>query len=235
MTVPIFETFTVTNSSSNSALLVVPAPADLVENDMIVIVVAIDGNAANPQSSGFTQFGRISEGAVESFYLIKRATDSEPANYTVTWTGNERARISVIRVSGCPTNGTALDQVDVIGAGNTGASGTSSPVPAITSTVIDTLAICTIAVDGTGVQSGDGLTVLNGFVDEGTAGNSGALGAGQMLASKGLPSIGSSLSPTFGWTNSQQFATNMFNLIGISDAPPVRKNFWQGPLPQPIF
>lgn len=220
MTVPVFETFTVTNSPSNSTSLVVPAPAGLVENNMIVIAVTLDGNAGNPQSSGFTQFGVASQGSVELAYLIKRATDSEPANYTVTWTGNERARITVIRVSGVVTTGAAIDQVDVIGAANSGASGTSSPVPAITSTVIDTLAIATIAVDSTGVQSGDGLTVANGYVDEGTPGNSGAQGVGQMLASKDLPSIGSSLSPTFGWTNSQEFVTNQFNLIGIS-APPV--------------
>jgi len=219
MTVPVFETFTVTNSASNSTSLVVPAPAGLVENDIIIIAVALDGNAGNPQSTGFTQFGAASQGSVELAYLIKRATDSEPANYTVTWTGNERARITVIRVSGVVTTGAALDQVDVIGTANTGTA-TSSPVPAITSTVIDTLAIATVAVDSTGVQGGDGLTVANGYVDEGTAGNGGSQGAGQMLASKDLPSIGSSLSPTFGWTNSQEFVTNQFNLIGIS-APPV--------------
>ena len=221
MAVPVFETFTVTDSPSNSTSLLVPAPAGLVENDMIIIAVALDGDAGNPQSTGFTQFGVASQGAVELAYLIKRATASEPADYTVTWTGNERARITVIRVSGCPTTGTALDQVDVIGSANTGASGTSSPVPAIVSTVIDTLAIATIAVDGVGVVGpSDGLTIPNGYVDEGTAGTSGIQGVGQMLASKDLPSIGSSLSPTFGWTNSEQFVTNQFNLIGIS-APPA--------------
>lgn len=216
MTVPILETFTVENSGLVTSLIV-NAPPDLAENDMIVIIVAIDGDAANPQSAGFTQFGVASQGAVELAYLIRRATDSEPATYAVTWTGNERARISVIRVSGCPTTGTALDQVDVIGATNTG-SATSSSVPAIVSTVPDTLAICSIAVDGTGIQTGDGLTTPQGFVDEGTADNNGATGAGQMLASKDLPSIGSSLSPTFGWTSSQEFVTNMFNLIGVGDA-----------------
>ena len=219
MAVPVFETFTVTNSALGTSEIV-PAPAGLVENDMIIIAVAIDGDAANPLSTGFTQFGVASQGAVELAYLIKRATSSEPANYTVTWTGNERARITVIRVSGVVTTGAAIDQVDVIGTAATGASGTSAAVPAITSTVIDTLAIATVSVDGTGIQTGDVLTDAQGYVDEGTADNNGPGGAGQMLASKDLPSIGSSLSPTFGWTNSQQFVTNQFNLIGIS-APPV--------------
>ena len=140
---------------------------------MIIIAIAIDGDASNQQSAGFNQFGAASEGSVELAYLIKRATASEPASYLVTWTGNERARITVIRVSGVITTGTAIDTIDVISTANIGASASSSPVPAITSTVIDTLAIATISVDGNGVQPGDVLTVQNGFVDEGTAGNNG--------------------------------------------------------------
>lgn len=220
MAVPIFETFTVTNSSSNSTSLIVPAPAGLVENDMIIIAVSLDGVDGDPQSTGFTQFGAASQGAVEQAYLIKRATDSEPANYTVVWTGNERARITVIRVSGCPTTGTALDQVDVIGAADMGAAGNSVAVPAITSTIIDTLAIAMVSVDRAGIQSGDGLSDAQGYVDEGIAGNGGALGAGQMLASKDLSTGGSSLSPTFGWSGAaEQFVTNQFNLMGVSPSP----------------
>lgn len=214
MAVPIWETDTVTNSGLATSLIV-PASAGLVENDMIIIAVSLDGVDGNPQISGFARFGEASQGAVEHAYFIKRATDSEPANYTVTWTGNERARITVIRVSGCPTTGTALDQVNVISATATGASGTSVAVPAIASTVIDTLAIAMVTVDGTGVMPGDVLTDAQGYVDEGTTDNNGPGGAGQMLASKDLPDIGNSLSPTFGWTNSQQFVTNQFNLKGI--------------------
>lgn len=217
MAVPIFETFTVTDSGFGTSS-VVPKPAGTVENDILVIIVSLDGNAGDPISSGFTQFGYVSQGAIEHAYLIKRAGSSESANYTVTWMGNERARISVIRVSGCPITGTALDQVDEISAETTGTA-TSALVPAIFSSIVDTLAIAVVTVDGTGIQSGDGLSDAQGYVDEGIAGNNGATGAGQMIASKNLPTMGSSLSPTFGWTNSQEFVTSQFNLIGIPTPP----------------
>jgi len=218
MTVPVIETFAVTNIAGTSQAL--SAPAGILENDIILIIVSIDGDAANVLSSGFTNVNDVSQGACEQFWLIKRATASEPATYTITWTGNERGRATVLRISGCPTTGTALDQVEQIGAQADAATGTAIFCPAITSTVIDTLAIASCTVDSTGVQAGDGFDTPNGFVVEATPGNNGAIAAGGIVGSKGLPSIGSSLSPEFGWTNSEQHVTNMINLIGIS-APPT--------------
>lgn len=219
MTVPVIESFAVTNVAGTSQSL--SAPAGIVENDMILMVIAMDGIGANLLSSGFTNVDNPQQGtACETFWLIKRATASEPANYTVTWTSNERGRATLFRISGCPTTGTALDQVDVIGAQADAATGTAIFCPAITSTVIDTLAIAAVTVDSTGVQGGDGFDTPNGFVVEATPGNNGTLAAGGIVGSKDLPSIGSSLSPEFGWTNSDNHVTNMINLIGIS-VPPV--------------
>jgi len=219
MTVPVVETFAVTNVQGTSQALT--AAAGIALNDIILILVHLDGDAGNVLSTGFDQFSVVSQGACETFWLRKRATASEPGTYTITWTGNERGRATVIRVSGCPTTGTALDQVDQIGTQADAATGTTIFCPAIVSTVIDTLAFAALTADSTGVQGGDGFTANNnGFTIDGTPGNNGTIAAGGMFGTKPLPSIGDSLSPEFGWTNSEQHVTNMISLIGIS-APPT--------------
>lgn len=217
MAVPVIETFAVTNMMGTSQALT--APSGIVENDMILMVIALDGIGSNLLSTDFTNVDNPQEAtACETFWLIKRATASEPGTYTATWTGNERGRAQLFRISGVVTTGSALDQVDVIGTQDDAASGTAIFCPAITSTVIDTLAIATVTVDGLGVVGGDGFNTANGFVVEGTSGNNGSLAAGGIVGSKDLPSIGSSLSPEFSWTTSEQHVTNMINLIGISAA-----------------
>ena len=155
------------------------APAGIVENDMILMIIAIDGIGSNLISTDFANVDNPQQvSACETFWLIKRATASEPGTYTVTWTGSERGRATLLRISGCPTTGTALDQVDVIGTQADAATGTAIFCPAITSTVIDTLAIASVTVDGTGVQAGDGFDTPNGFVVESTPDNNGAVAAG---------------------------------------------------------
>jgi len=210
MTVPVIETFTVVDTGP-AIMLDVDAPAGLVQNDMIIIVISLDGTEANPQSTDFAQFGEVSEGDTELYYLIKRATASEPTTYNVTWTGVEAGRFTVLRVSGVLQSGDAIDTVDIIGVAISDFD-TTANVSAITSTEIDTLAICAVSVDANVVDGDDGFSDAQGFVVEGTPGSAGIGGAGQIIGSKDLPSIGSSLSPTFGTWVSQTFATRMFNL-----------------------
>lgn len=218
MTVPVIESFAVTQTQGTSENCT--APPGLVEGDIILIIFANDGVAGNVVSPGFANVADAQLQNIEQWVLIKRATDSEPATYNVDWAGNERGRCTILRISGCPLTGTALDQVDQIGSIVSSSSGTSIFCPAIVSTVIDTLAIAGAVVDSTGIQGGDGFDTPNGFVVEATPGNNGSLAAGGIVGSKDLPAIGSSLSPEFGWTNSQENLTFMINLIGIS-APPV--------------
>jgi len=232
MAVPVVENFAVTNVQGEDQLLT--APTGTQEDEILVVFVSMDGADAALTVDGFTSVSNVQQGLCEQFILIKRAGPSEPASYLAEWIGNERGRATMFRVSGCPTTGTAFDQVDQIGALDSGTS-TAAFCPAITSTVIDTLALAGLTADAFGVQAGDGFDTPNGFVVEGTPGNNGNIGAGGIIGSKDLPSIGSSLSPEFGWTDNEQYVTNMINLIGISAAPPTRNNFWQGPIPQPIF
>lgn len=218
MTVPVVETSAVTNTQGTSQDCT--APAGIQEGDIILIVFYNDGNQQSTVVTGFDEVLGAFQGACELWMFIKRATDSEPSTYLVDWAGNERGRCEIFRISGCPTTGTALDQVDVIG--NIADAGTGSSIfcPAITSTVIDTLAIAAVAVDGNSVGGGDGFDTPNGFGVIGTPGNNGSIAAGGITGSKALPGIGSSLSPEFGWGSSNQNVTFMINLIGIS-APPA--------------
>lgn len=221
--IPIIETFTVENVTGGGQTSVdLTPPAGIVENDMIIIVVAIDGDAANPQAPDFVQFGGTSEGDTELYYLIKRATASEPVTYDVTWTGAQAGRFTVLRISGVLQSGAAIDTIDVIGAGVIGL-GTTGPVAAITSTEIDTLAICAISVDSNVVDAADGFSDAQGFVEEGTSGSAGGgAGVGQIIGSKDLPAIGSSLSPTFGTWSIEEFATRMFNLKPVPAVVVIR-------------
>ena len=110
-------------------------------------------------------------------------------------------------------------------------------------------------------EDADGLATANGFSEVGTSGSSGgANGAGLIVASKGLASIGSSLSPTFGTWASDGHASRMFNLkrdIEVTKTYGIDAVFeqldrqvtygidaffgtppsvtWQGYIPQPLF
>ena len=102
--------------------------------------------------------------------------------------------------------------MDITGVGTTG-NGTTANVAAITSTEVDTLAICAVSVDRDVIDGSEGFSDAQGFAVIGTPGSGSPGGAGQIIGSKDLPSIGSSLSPTFGtWLIAEGFANRMFNL-----------------------
>ena len=117
MPIPVVETTAVSNQTSNaSSKTDVTSPSGVVNNDIVLIFIAMDGDAANPEANadGFATLTSFPEGADEIYVLWKRSTGGEPANYTVNWTGSQQARFMTVRVSGCITTG---DPWDVISAG----------------------------------------------------------------------------------------------------------------------
>ena len=209
MAEPIIETISEANANAVTSL-VVTAPVGIADDDILLIWVACDGDASNPQcSSGgaFTQIGQISEGAVEGAFLWRRAA-SESGDYTVTWTGSEACRITMFRISGCVISGSPFD---VIGSGTTNAGSTTSTVTALTSTVIETLAIAVCAVDRNRVDAADGFSDAQGFTEVGTSGSSagGANGVGTICGQKDIPSIGGTGTPVFGTWVSDENVNNM--------------------------
>ena len=207
MAVPVLETITEQNFSGNDTTFDVSVPSGVAIDDIILIVIALDGNAGAPTSANFANLLTTSEGSVEIHVLWKRATGSDSGVYTVNWTGKEDGRFVVIRVSGCIASG---DPWDVIAAGVTNAGSTTNAATEPTSTVIDTLMLGFCAVDRDRVDSGD---IPSGWTEIGTSGSSGgANGAGLIAGEIDQASIGTPTALTFQTWASDGNASRCFNL-----------------------
>ncbi len=215
MAIPVVETTAISNQTSNaSSKTDVTSPSGVLADDIVLIFIAIDGDAANPEANadGFATLTSFPEGADEIYVLWKRSTGSEPANYTVNWTGNEQARFMTVRVSGCVTSG---DPWDVISSGVSNSATTTNVISRLTSTVIDTLALYAVAVDRNRVDATDTITGT-GWTEVGISGSSGgANGAGLIVGENDMPSIEQVEAGTFGTWASDQNASRGFNLKGV--------------------
>ena len=216
MAIPVVETTAESNQSSNATSKSdVTSPSGVIADDIVLIFIAIDGDAANPEANadGFATLTSFPEGADELYILWKRSTGGEPANYTVSWTGSEQARFMTVRVSGCVTTG---DPWDVISAGVSNAASVDNVINRLSSTVIDTLALYGVAVDRDRVDAADTITGT-GWTEVGISGSSGgANGAGLIVGENDMPSIEQVEAGTFGTWASDQNASRGFNLIGVA-------------------
>jgi len=217
MTVPVIETTSLKNQTSNVETTVITAPSGIQTGDLLFIIIALDGDAANPSASGFVQMPATSEGTVELYFLRKTAelADESKADYTVNWTGSQQGRFIMCRISGKIGTG-----IHIVGTGNTG-NATTAAVNAITTTVVNTLAIACCAVDRDRVDDADDLTIPNGFTEFQTSGSSGgANGVGLIVAQKDMPVAADTLQPTFGTWVSDGFASRMVTILG-DPTPPI--------------
>jgi len=213
MGIPVIESVAISNQSSSTTSLSCTAPSGIADDDILIICVALDGTAGNPTSTGFTALQNPDSGSNEFAFLWKRAS-SESGNYTVSWTGSEQARIAILRVSGCVTAGSPIDQSPT---GQTGVS-TSVTVSALTSTVDDTLCIAGVSVDferfdDTETVTGTGWSKALTFGYS----SSGNFGASLGVAEKDLASTGSSGTCQFSSWASNDYAAAMINLKGADD------------------
>lgn len=216
MASPVVETTAISNQTSNATSKSdVTSPSGVLADDIVLIFIAMDGDAANPEANadGFASLTSFSEGTVEIYVLWKRSTGSEPANYTVNWTGSEQARFMTVRVSGCITTG---DPWDIISSGVSNTNSIDNVINRLTSTVIDTLALYACVVDRSKVDSGDTITGT-GWSQVGISGSSGGVnGAGLIVGENDMPSIEQVEAGTFGTWGSDGNASRGFNL-----KPPV--------------
>jgi hypothetical protein len=209
MAVPAFQTDAVTNVTVNSTTMEVTKPSGLADDDVVLIGLSLDGDAAAANmdnETGWTLIASASEGTVELFVFAKRITNAagEPTTWTVDWTGGEQGRAQAIRVSGCHTSGNFWE----VGATNTGSSATITS-NALTTSSDDQLAVAFHAADRAGI---DGSTTIGGTgwsLVIGTPGaSSGPNGSGILLGEKDIATAGttenatSSIS-TEGWASVQ--------------------------------
>jgi len=194
-----------TANSDNAPNATIALPAGSVSGDVLILFVAKDGGAA-PSVSGFTQqyAGTSSGSANDSLWW--KAVGVEPANYTVTMNGNERAWC-------CLALFREVDNIDPFQSFNSFVSTTgvsSSQVPQITRDISDQMCVAFLGLEsgnsGNPVSpawSGAGWTTIsdnqNGPAGTGSGSAAGAF-ATQQTAATGL------LGPdtyTYGGGNSQ--------------------------------
>ncbi|MFQ5695844.1 MAG: hypothetical protein ACE5HB_07640 [Terriglobia bacterium] len=123
------------NSSGNS--LTITKPAGVVQDDVLVAFIAWEDDMTPTPPTGWTLKGSVTESATFSGYFWwKRATASEPADYTFDKGGPARWRTGTIMAySGAITSG---DPVDVFSSNSETVADTTVECLSITTTVDDT-------------------------------------------------------------------------------------------------
>lgn len=207
----------ITNLASSGNTVNVTEPSGLVDDDIILIWCAVDGNPTGFASAGFDLvFEDIFTDSTPALALLIKRASGEAGAYTVTWGGGgEQGRFMSQRVSGCRVGGTQLDVIDVIST-ETEANSTSITATELISTEAETLVISGCAVDRDRVDSGDTAST-NSFVTVGTSGSSGgAGGAGLISGEKDLSGVGGSGSCLFGtWATGDTIVARIVNLGSI--------------------
>lgn len=111
--------------------LTLTKPAGTVQNDVVIAAVTITGNTTFTAPAGWTSIQRTvtagNEIATQSWYIVAGA--SEPASYTWSWTGAQRATGVILTYSGVDT----AAPIDTSGS-QANASSTTIMAPSVTTT-----------------------------------------------------------------------------------------------------
>lgn len=159
MAAPAFASYTVTVDNS----LTLNTPTGAASGDLLLVIFQSDGNSDfDAGSNGFIAGGRLYSGidcTTEWFYL---PLNSAPASsYTFTRTGGGACRGWMIRITGANLS----SPIDVSGFQEDTASNTAHDLPALTTTVADTLLIAASLVSsGAGYTSGE-FTPPSGYTE----------------------------------------------------------------------
>jgi type II secretory pathway pseudopilin PulG len=122
-------------SSDSNTSIVIPKPSGTAQNDLLVAAVAIDDSPTSPIASGWTSIDYTTYGpagtsiALGAWYKIAGA--SEPATYTFSWIGGNKAYGWIMRFTGY--NSSNPINVTPTSFNQTGSSTPTSP--AVTTTV----------------------------------------------------------------------------------------------------
>ncbi len=204
--IPVVESDVSTNVTSNATTMEVTKPSGIVDNDFVIIGLALDGDAGNANmdgETGWTRAAAVSEGAVELFVFYKLITNAsgEPSTWTIDWTGNQQARAQAVRVSGVQTSGDPTQ----LSASNTGSSTVSVGFVIVTA-VDNMLGLAFHCRDRDRIDSSSVITSNGWTVEVGTPGSSGgANGAGLLIGEQGFATSGTNTG-----TNSVNEATDQW-------------------------
>ena len=146
-------------ASGNVTSLVITAPTTIVDDDILIIVLATDGNstAHNILEAGWAVLGGVNgvKGTSNrcTCQIFWKRASSESGNYTIQWTASEQAYAWIGAFSGVAT---ATDPIQNATNGGTASSNLATIDP-VTTAKADTLVICGFACDD------DDITVDGGF------------------------------------------------------------------------
>jgi len=159
MAVPVLRTgHQEAKAGSNVSSLVITAPTTIVDDDILIISLATDGDST---AHAITESGwAVLNGAngvkgnqdrctLQTFW--KRAS-SESGNYTITWTGSEQAYAWIGAFSGV-----AATADPIVNATNGGQNTSTVIIDPVTTSDADALVICCFACDD------DDITVDGGY------------------------------------------------------------------------
>jgi len=211
-TVEATQVFDVTSASTTTGAITLSL-GTISENDIILALVALDGTDGNPTGSGnnsgaMTAVQSTDEGTVECEALWVRQGSTVDTTITINWTGSEECRVILARIAGAITTGSIID---VVGTGLTGSGTTATPVSSA-STVVDTLFISFVSVDGAKVDDADTVTGT-GWTELGTSNNTGGgPGIGSIAAELDQASIGTPANAVFGTWSADNYAAYTFNI-----------------------
>lgn len=124
-----------TEASGTSAVLVPPATA---LNDIVIVFLYKENTNAVTPAAGFTEFSHNATTGTQdhdSYLLWKRATASEPASHTFSWTTSNWRTGFVVAFRGCITTGSPVDVVTSATTGST--ASTTTPAVQVTTTGAD--------------------------------------------------------------------------------------------------
>lgn len=199
----IFESFAEVKAGSGVAALAVPVPPGVAAGNLLIAAVSIDGNAGTTLTApaGWNLLARLnSSNQVGMAVWWKLAGATEPSTYTVTWTGNRQAYGWMMRFSGnhqtTPVN---------VYSSSVGASA-APPCPAVTTTVPNALILRLGGFDDNDVTT-DSAGMAGYTTITMDASNTGTTTASGGASYANLSAVGSSGSPTFALTASEEYVT----------------------------
>lgn len=139
----VFEGFTEGKATTNVSTISVTRPPGTTEGSLLIAALSLDRDARTSVAtpSGWTLVGvgpssSIGAGTAQQTFAVwwKKATNSEPGNYTFNWTGTRQAYAWVMRFSGHDTSlSTPINAFAVDSMGGLGSLMPNSP--AVTTTV----------------------------------------------------------------------------------------------------
>lgn len=186
MAIPVIQSRSEQKLTSNNTTITITAPAGIVDNDVLIICLATDGNSTNHIfPSGFVLIGEVHAPLNRATLLVLfKIASSESGNYIVTWTGNEQAIAEMYRIDGAVLGSEIQDPNE----SNTGTSALATITPAIATDSTDSLVLVVMGIDR------DRVTVDGGgdadYVVEDVDQSGGANGAGVGVQSRGQVSAG---------------------------------------------